>query len=201
MGWICDLPSRKDSFRIRLMSGHKWNMSDGIRAARMCEQLGLLLFELINPPNTHSCLLQLYLSSMLIRCVRQYGSCSFQIVKCLSLILPEINPNLARDAHAETNSMFLSWEDKKKAAFYHRLVKGRRRGRSWAGDEYGYWCAPDRFLLWTSYSLHLRRGHYRCKSQSQRCFMTPVLVFQDSLGKCPVEDLQIKTESEGWADR
>lgn len=198
MGWICDLPPLKDSFRTRLMSGHKWNMFDGIRAAQMCEQLGLLLFELINPPNTHSCLLQLYLFRMLIRCVTQYGSCSFQIVKCPSLILPEINPNLATCWDKQHVSVLGRQNN---AAFYHRLVKGRRRGRSWAGDEYSYWCAPDRFLLWTSYSLHLRRGHYRCKSQSQRCFMTPVLVFQDGLGKCPVEDLQIKTESEGWADR
>lgn len=44
-------------------------------------------------------------------------------------------------------------------------------------------------------------GHYRCKSQSQRRFMTPVLVFQPGLGKCPAEDLQIKTGNERWADR
>ncbi|TKS75140.1 Regulator of G-protein signaling 1 [Collichthys lucidus] len=31
--------------------------------------------------------------------------------------------------------------------------------------------------------------------------MTPVLVFQDGAGKCPVEDLQIKMENEKWADR
>lgn len=67
-----------------------------------------------------------------------------------------------------------------------------------AVDEYHHWCVYDSFFLVNIIlSASPAWGHYRCKSQTRRGFMTPVPVFQDGPGKCPTEDLQIKMEKQG----